>query len=236
MSYTNVMGSEGLNFKFYKQPGKAVAEALLSRLRTELSDKKRVLWLVSGGSNIPIETTVMKALPKKLQPHLAIMLIDERYGQFGHKDSNLQQLYDAGFAPGKATVVPVLMPEYLPLDDSVTRYQAAIETAYTNADIIIAQFGIGADGHIAGLLPGSASLKVPRMVDGFEGKDFMRITLTPLALERINVAFAFVYGRAKREALKDLRDKNLPVTEQPAQILKQIPESYVYNDQIGERA
>jgi 6-phosphogluconolactonase/glucosamine-6-phosphate isomerase/deaminase len=223
--------------KFCKiSDGQAAAKMLSARLTKELTAKKRVLWLVSGGSNIAIEVAVMQRLPANLQPYLAIMLTDERYGKFGHKNSNLQQLYDAGFAPGKATVVPVLMPEYLSLDDCVARYRAVVEAVLANADIIIAQFGIGADGHIAGLLPGSAALKVPRLVDGFEAKDFMRVTLTPPALKRISVAFAFVYGRAKREALKNLRDKNLPLAEQPAQILKQIPEAYVYNDQIGEKS
>jgi 6-phosphogluconolactonase/glucosamine-6-phosphate isomerase/deaminase len=208
------------------------ADVLAKRLIKELRAEKRVLWLLSGGSNIAIEVAVMNKIPSEIQPYLAIML-DERYGPYGHKDSNMQQLLDAGFKPGKATIVPVLVPENLSLEDTATRYQAAAKTAFGNADVIIAQLGIGPDGHISGILPGSPAVESIGLVAGYRTDQFERVTFTFEALKLVTAAYAFAFGGAKREQLESLRDKKLPLGEQPAQILKQISESYIYNDQIG---
>lgn len=175
----------------------------------------------------------MRVLPSELQPNLTIML-DERYGPYGHRDSNMQQLQDAGFAPGKATVIPVLMPENLSLEATAARYQAAAETAFKNADVIIAQLGIGPDGHVSGILPSSPAVTATGLVAGYRTEQFERITFTFDALKACTAAYAFAFGEGKRAQLETLRDEDLPLTEQPAQILKQIPESYVYNNQIGE--
>jgi 6-phosphogluconolactonase/glucosamine-6-phosphate isomerase/deaminase len=221
-------------FEFHNIPDRQAAVAVLTkRLLKELSTKKRVLWLVSGGSNIAITVAVMNALPPEAQSYLAIMLSDERFGPFGHADSNLQQLHDAGFTPGQATVVPVLTPNDSSLEGTTERYEAAIATAFQNADSIIAQLGIGADGHVAGILPGSPAAMARKLVVGYRTEKFARITLTFSALKKVSAAYAFVFGSDKREQLQQLQDTELPLTIQPAQILKQIIESYVYNDQIG---
>jgi 6-phosphogluconolactonase/glucosamine-6-phosphate isomerase/deaminase len=224
--------SEG-KLKFYKISGaEEAAKIIARRLTNELADAKRVLWLLSGGSNIAIEVAAMKLLPAGVQPHLAIML-DERYGPFGHKDSNMQQLYDSGFTPGSAAVIPVLTPDNLSLEAAAARYAAAAETAFANADVIIAQLGIGPDGHISGILPGTPAVSAKGLVSGYRTDQFERVTFTFGALKKATAAYAFAFGTNKLVQLERLRDKNLPLEDQPAQILKQIRESYVYNDQIG---
>lgn len=220
--------------RFIKTNLDLAMQALAERLKRELSAKKRVLWLLSGGSNIAIEVAIMKALPVELQPYLA-MMYDERYGLFGHKDSNLQQLYDAGFVPGRATIVPALTPENLPLAAAAKRYRAAAEAAFASADVIIAQLGTGTDGHISGILPGSPAVITKSLVAGYRFGEYKRITFTFGALKKATAVYAFAFGDAKRNQLLRLRDENLTLDEQPAQILKQIPEAYVYNDQIGEK-
>jgi len=51
-----------------------------------------VLWLVPGGSNIPIAVEAMDMIRKEMSglslKYLTITLSDERYGSVGHKDSN----------------------------------------------------------------------------------------------------------------------------------------------------
>lgn len=208
------------------------AQALLKRLVAELSEKKRVLWLVPGGSNIPLSVSVMREIPAELQPGLAIMLTDERYGDYNHPDSNTRQLREAGFETGQASVVSVLTPENKNLADTCKRYNQAIKTAFAYADSIIGQFGMGADGHIAGMLPHSPAVHARTLVAGYDAGNFIRITLTPPAIQQIHAAYAFVYGEPKRPTLENLLHKQLTLTEQPAQILKRLPESYVYNDQL----
>ncbi len=204
---------------------------LYKRLRRELGEGKKVLWLVPGGSNIPLSVAVMAKLPAALTANLAVILTDERYGEVGHPDSNTRQLTEAGFAPKQATVVPVLMPG-LSLEDTCRRYAEVFTVAARHADTIIGQFGMGTDGHIAGMLPGSIAVGSADLAVGYAAPGFTRITLTPVALRQLTAGYLFAFGDAKRLALQRLQSETLSLDEQPVQILKQLPEAYVYNDQI----
>lgn len=212
------------------QPG---THALSQRLQRELKRRQRVLWLVCGGSNIPAAVEVMASLPEEESKNLAIFLTDERYGAFGHMDSNAKQLHDTGFQPKNAIFVPVLAPGFS-LEETKERYATAARRAIEHADVVIAQFGIGADGHIAGILPHSEATTADGWVTAYDAGQYTRVTLTFEALKHITVAYAMVFGPAKRHALEQLRDENLSLAEEPSQILKSLPEAYVYNDQIGE--
>ena len=207
-------------------------QPLAERLTRELSAGKRVLWLVPGGSNIILSAEVSRRLPADLTTHLSIMLTDERYGEVGHKDSNTVQLDIAGFTPGRAQMHAVLQPG-LSLQDTVTRYARDFELATQANDLIIGQFGMGPDGHLAGILPHSAAVQAAQLTFGYEAPGFTRITLTPPAIQRVDTLYLFAFGREKLEALDNLKSKDLSLDDQPAQLLKQIPESYVYNDQVG---
>ncbi len=218
---------------FMRENAENGATKLAERLTQELQSGKQVLWLVCGGSSIVQEVLVMAQVPQELQKNLTLALTDERYGEFGHPDSNWRQLDEAGFQAGEATIIPTLVPN-LSLDETCETYERAIAEAFAKADTVIAQFGIGADGHIAGALPHSPAITSEKLVVGYDAGNFTRITLTPAALRKITIAFAFVYGDSKLEALQSLRDQNLSLDEQPAQILKQLTEAYVYNDQIGD--
>ncbi|MBC7708196.1 6-phosphogluconolactonase, partial [Polaromonas sp.] len=131
--------------------------ALSKRLQGELHAGKQVLWLLSGGSNIQASVTIMRELAPELTANLTIMLGDERYGEVGHIDSNDAQLLGAGFDPKQATLIQVLQPG---MSFTATRdnYELSALQAFTDADIIIGQFGIGSDGHIAGILPASPAV------------------------------------------------------------------------------
>jgi len=91
---------------------------------------------------------------------------------------------------------------------------------------------MGADGHIAGMLPHTPAVNEKGPVSGYESKPFVRISLTPPALRKIQVAYAFVFGAEKKKAVTDLHDKDLPLEDEPAQILKQIPEATLVTDLI----
>ena len=207
--------------------------ALSNCLTTALKEHGRVLWLVCGGSSIATAVRVMDALPEALTSKLHIMLTDERYGTIGHPDSNFLQLQEAGFNQKSATFIPILQPD-MSLVATATAYAKLYAIESTAAGFIIAQFGIGADGHIAGILPGSPAANSDTLSIGYETEQYKRITLTFSALRRIDKAYAFAYGITKQPALLQLKDKIVPLQEQPSQILRQIPEAYVYNDCIAQ--
>lgn len=207
---------------------------LAERLVHELATGKEVVWLVTGGSNIPACVGVMETIPGRLTTRLTIILSDERYGPVGHQDSNYQQLLNAHFEPGQANFLPVLMSG-LSLEETALRYDETLQQVFANANAVIGQFGIGEDGHIAGILPGSvATVEDDRLAIGYISEPFQRITLSFTALKRVTAAYAFAFGANKHKALHNLYSRNLRTAIQPAQVLKQLPEAYVYNDQVGD--
>jgi 6-phosphogluconolactonase/glucosamine-6-phosphate isomerase/deaminase len=206
--------------------------AIASRLTLELQTKS-VLWLVSGGSQLEANCLVMQAIPDNLTSGLSIMPIDERYGNVGHPDSNWASLMNAGFSPKQARLLPVLV-DNLSFDQTAERFNIMAGQAFSACDVLIGQLGIGTDGHTAGILPGSpAAQESQSLVAYYEAPPLKRLTLTYTALRRLNVAFALAYGETKRQALTNLK-QNLPLSRQPAQVIKDIKEAYVYNDQVGE--
>lgn len=217
--------------QFLREPAANGAQALTHSLTKALQLHEHVLWLVCGGSSITIASEVMQALPDELTSKLVIMLTDERYGSVGHKDSNYLQLQEVGFDPKQATFIPTLSNS-LDLLDTAAEFGQRFTREADKADLTIAMFGIGSDGHIAGILPGSMAVTENAAACGYDAGTFQRITLTFPSLMRIQIAYAFVYGAEKQQALSRLRHQDIPTSEQPSQILKSIPEAYVYNDQV----
>lgn len=205
---------------------------LTERLVRELAEGRRVLWVVSGGSNIPASVQVMDSIPAKLTGGLSVMLADERYGAVGHADSNWLQLEQTGFKADNAQLLPAL-EQGLDFEQTIERYNKVAAQAFEDNDVVIAQLGIGADGHIAGVLPGSPAAKAAgELVAGYHSGPYDRLTLTFAGLRHIDAAYAFAFGNSKAEALHTLQDQSLPLEQQPSQILKELPEAFLYSDQV----
>jgi 6-phosphogluconolactonase len=206
--------------------------AIRERLIDELTAGKHVLWLVCGGSNIAAEAAIMQAIPADLSQRLTVTLTDERYGAVGHKDSNWQQLIEADFDAKAATAMPVLGGKSL--EETVADYGARIEELFAKSDSAMALFGIGGDGHIAGILPDSpAARETTALTAGYDSPPYTRLTLTFPALQKIDIAYAMAFGPDKRAAIQRLQNEDRALTEQPSQVLKQLPEATIFSDQIG---
>lgn len=216
---------------------KVGADALRDRLKQALYADKTVLWLLSGGSNISDEAIILRGLIEGGKTDkLTVMLMDERFGVVGHADSNWRQLVEAGCDFTQVNAIPVMNHPEKSLEETVADYARVVKQAMDAADIIIGQFGLGADGHTAGILPNSpATSESTKLVVGYSAPPFVRITLTRHALARVDVAYVFAFGEAKSGALQDLRDGKKPFAHLPARLLGDISETYVYNDQIQER-
>lgn len=197
-----------------------------------------VMWLIPGGSNIKIAVAVMDRIDSGMSQNLIIGLTDERYGVYNHPDSNWRQLMDSGFDAKNARLIETLRPESevgtaTSLEDTIKRYNDELETAMEGVETIVGQFGMGSDGHIAGILPSSAATQeVTETITGYQSEPFTRITLTFNGIRRLSEAFLVVMGSDKHDAIDRLIHQNLPLTQMPAQIIKQVREAYVYNDQM----
>jgi 6-phosphogluconolactonase/glucosamine-6-phosphate isomerase/deaminase len=220
--------------QFRKADSSEAAGHVYANIFAALNDNKRVLWLVSGGSTIPIAVDVLKRLqvnPTQLQ-YLAVMQIDERFGPVGHADSNWQQLNEAGFSDENITFFPVLQDK----DLQATRsdYERILEKVLHEAEYKIGLFGIGADGHTAGILPDTeATNKNAPLVVAYGTSDYTRITISAEVISQLDSVIAYASGSTKENALRTLQ-KDIPFAEQPAQILKSIKDSYIYNDILEE--
>lgn len=207
---------------------------MTARLARELASGKRVLWLTSGGSNIVASVQIMDNISAPLSKQLSVSLIDERYGEVGHNTSNWQQLLQAGFDGKEATLLPILQPG-LDLNATAAAFDDFMQAAQTQYDVIVGQLGIGEDGHIAGILPDSvAAQEARKLAVGYESTPHRRVTLSFPGLRCLTVAYAFAFGAPKKPALKDLHTRTVPLATQPAQILKELSEAYLYSDQVGE--
>ena len=210
------------------------AKALADRLQLELESNHPVVWFASGGSNVSLAVQIMAAIPTELTSNLTVLLLDERFGTPGHADSNWQQLLAAGFDPKQAKIIQTLQSEKT-LETTCREYDDAvhevIDEAHQQDGVVIAQCGIGGDGHIAGILPHSAAVNDSEWVTCYDGGTYQRITLTPVAWEFIDVAYAFAYGDTKKGTLTRLKNDALSVDDQPSQLLKVTAEAYVYTDQ-----
>lgn len=214
-------------------PGDATrAGALLSgRIVSELRAGKSVLWLVPGGSNIPIAVSALKLIKSACKSHLSrlyVTLTDERFGPVGHADSNWKQLVDAGFDIARPQAVPVLRgvgPE-----DTARTFEENFKRLKGEVDVIIGQFGIGDDCHIAGILPESEAVRSKKLVVAYDTPKFLRVTLTLEAFKAIDAAYAFAFGASKRDAIDSLQEKKGSIDEKPGLILREIKESYLVSD------
>lgn len=210
------------------------AQLLAQQINDQLAQQQRVIWLVPGGSNIAISVAASQLIDAELSKQLIILQTDERYVTLDHPDCNWLQLLEAGFDVKNSTVFPILTNDNISLDEAVQNYARIVEQEFRSADYIIGQFGVGADGHIAGIKPESEAATALELVAGFVGDDFTRITLTFPALRRINSALVFAYGADKRWVFERLA-QNQPTSldKFPAGILTEIKQSVLYNDQIA---
>ncbi len=189
---------------------------------------ERVLWLVSGGSNIDVSVAVAKTLENIPLDTLFISLTDERFGDIGHAYENWQQLLDAGFNVPGATL-------YRPLIGK-SRYETAeafdlwLGEQLGQADYSIGLFGVGSDGHTAGIKPGSPATSAEGWITAYTGNDFERITMTFDAIQRLDEVVVQAISPDKKPVIIDLLYDDIPLNKQPAQVLKLIKESTLFTD------
>ena len=171
---------------------------------------------------------VAKHLQDVDMSRLYVTLSDERYGDIGHKDENWQQLLDAGFSLPAATLYRPL--QGLDREETTKHFAAWLEAQIEATDYAIGLFGIGPDGHTAGIKPGSPATEATAWAASFTGADFERITMTFPAIEALNEAVIQAMGPDKAATIDQLLHSDVDFALQPAQVLKQVKKSTLYTD------
>ncbi len=208
-----------------------VAGYLAAVIAERLSRRQKVLWLVAGGS--AMDVAVRTAAILKDQPllsNLSITLTDERYGAIGHPDSNWRQLEEKHFSLPGAQLKPVLSGKSL--TETTINYESLLDHELSWADFTVALAGMGADGHIFGIKPGSPAVGADKQVVGYDWDDYTRITPTFSLIKRLDEVIIYAVGLEKHPQIDKL-DAVVPADEQPAQLLKQLKRVVFFNDYKG---
>lgn len=216
-----------LNFKTIFDTSKAanfIAQSIIHRLGMG----ERVLWFLPGGSAIKVAVDAASQIAAHDHHNLTITLTDERYGAIGHQDSNWRQLQAAGLSLPQAQLIPVLSEQGF--SETAVSWAMNLELAIKSADYIIGLFGIGADGHTAGILPGSPAVAEIKLVCAYDAGSFKRITITPKLISHLDEAIIFALGEAKWPPIRSLLNENLKLDIQPAQVLKMIKKITIFSD------
>jgi 6-phosphogluconolactonase/glucosamine-6-phosphate isomerase/deaminase len=220
----------GLTIKHLETGGEAKKEAA-KRLADALDHPGKILLLLSGGSSLVVAQEALKKLSKNQKKQITITQVDERYGKPGHKHSNWEGVKKAIGAPEDyAEVVPVLEMGN-DIEDVAASYSAKLKQIFNESDIRVGVYGVGADGHVAGMLP-QPEEDFFKFIDGrymvdFKGKDFPRITTTSALFRHLDDMIVFASGSNKKDAIEKLK-KKLPVHVHPAQLLKNANQAWVY--------
>jgi 6-phosphogluconolactonase/glucosamine-6-phosphate isomerase/deaminase len=207
------------------------AEDLANNIITKLGEGKKVLWLLTGGSSIPSCVYAMRIVKKEAPDlsRLTVTLTDERYGEVGHSDSSWKKLVDLGFDFEGVNAIPVLKGKSF--TDTAKDWEEDVSKVFADSDCIISQFGIGSDLHIAGIIPESDGSEETSLVSHYSTGTFDRITLTFSAIRKIDMAFVFIFGDSKKGVVTKLKESTADPKKVPANILKSIPQVYIYTDQ-----
>lgn len=225
--------NELMHFSLSTEPEPLIA-AVTTAIFDHLRAGRRVLWLLAGGSAIPVEVAIAKRLRTSgtSLESLTVTLTDERYGPVGHADSNWQQLETAGFVLPGARLQPVLS-EGASLEQTAQTFAAFLGDALSTHDYRLGLFGIGADGHTAGVLPHSPAVAATALAASYDAAPYQRVTMTFPAIKQLDEAMVYAIGKDKWPVLDQLQT-DISLDDQPAQMLKQVPRFTIFNDHIGE--
>jgi 6-phosphogluconolactonase len=187
----------------------AAAQAIAAQLAAGLAARGRAALVATGGrSPGPVYDRLKNA--DLDWPHVAVTLSDERHVDVDSPNANVRQLRERLFVGAAASA------RYLPLTD----YAEPALRALMPFDAVM--LGMGEDGHIASLIPGSPVMAeamdpdgkalVAESPAGFGSPPVARITLTLTALLQSRAIFVLMAGEAKRLVIAEaLAGADLPV-------------------------
>jgi 6-phosphogluconolactonase/glucosamine-6-phosphate isomerase/deaminase len=211
------------------------AERAADRLQQYVSTDSPTLFLLAGGSSLDVLSVLSDNIDWS---NLTVTVLDERFTD-NSEDRNFHQLKQRQIIKSNRSDIHFIDP----LPDSKTtakaagrRFAAKLEQwlADNPEGKIVATVGIGADGHIAGMLPVAKDVfterfQTARIAVGYsdvmlDNEFTHRITTTELFFTKhLDHAVAYAVGDSKCPVLQRLVAGTANIHERPAELLKQAP-------------
>ncbi|MFA6076715.1 MAG: 6-phosphogluconolactonase [Candidatus Paceibacterota bacterium] len=210
-----------------------VAGFIANKIINQIDLGKKVLFFASGGSAIAVTSEMAKIIKQHSHQNLTVILADERFGSIGHKDSNWQQLLDKGFDLPQAKLIPIITGK--DIIETTQEFNVTLEKELKKADYKIGLFGVGKDGHTAGILRNSEAVKSQNWACSHVVPPFERVTITTKTILKLDEAVLWAQGNEKWKIIEELRDDDIDINTQPAQILKKVPILTIFTDYPGSR-
>lgn len=218
---------------------KAAAEHVVSTARAAIA-KRGVFYLALAGGSTP------KGLYEKLatSPYLEqidwtrvhLFFGDERCVAATDDDSNFKM---ARIAMIDKLPIPEQNVHRMPTESGeadlvAVQYAETIERVMQGAAFDLVLLGLGPDGHIASLFPGTLALQVTNSLTTsvyVEKFDSWRVTLTYPVINAARQVIVFIAGAAKSSVVRDIVGKK--VSDLPVQKLAPNGDYYWFMDQAA---
>jgi len=206
----------------------------LARLARGAGPKRPFAVALSGGATPRGAYTRLAQDPyRDLVPWPALQFFwgDERHVPPDHPDSNYRMALETLLSkvpvpPGNVHRIPAESPDAAAAasayESTLKSYFGLKEGQAPRFDLIL--LGLGADGHVASLFPGSEALREPRRLvtaPWVEPMRARRITLTPPVIRNAASVLVLVSGDAKGEALQRALAPEGSLDECPARLLQE---------------
>jgi len=216
----------------------AAAEQFVSVARAAIA-KRGVFFVALAGGSTPKGLYQMLATPAYSSQldwaRIHLFFGDERCVLPSHDDSNFKM---ASLAMIDAVSIPEAnvhrMPTELAPEAVATSYAETMASTMGDQPFDLLLLGLGPDGHIASLFPGTPALDVtdtlttPLYVEKF---DSWRVTMTYPVINAARQVIVFIAGEAKAAIVKDISED--AVSGLPVQRLAPTGDYFWYMDEAA---
>lgn len=212
-----------------------VAAGLMDAIRPRLRNGGKLLWLISGGSSIPVAVMVSKRLADETTDTTGLFatLVDDIYDTPDDEGHNWHRLMQEGFIMPQGGGIGIARASQQ-LKRDTAAFDQLLQQKLAWADSTIGQFGIGDDFHTGGIAPQSiAAREHDRLAVGYAYNGQEKITITPGLIARLDVAFVNSLGEAKRPLVAHFLVSEVSPEIEPVQNLKTAHKTYLYSDVIA---
>ena len=192
------------------EASQATAEAIADWLVAGLAEDDKASFIATGGTSPGDVYDLLSTLPLPWE-HISVTLSDERWVAPDSPDSNERQLRERLLVGAAADAAFVPLWSVAPTAEDAAEAAEAAIAELLPADVVL--LGMGEDGHIASLFPGSPVLEegldplggslVIAVPKGEPAPPQDRLSLTLYALRQSYLILVLISGAAKRRVIEE---------------------------------